>query len=205
MKKHSLHPTQLIMKAIRIISIPPVLALLSLLLIYALRSAYFGSISVLLLGILFLCVLPSAGYILQPLIPAFKDKGREGQRQLAIIFSVIGYLSANLYALIAPVPTPIRWIFLTYLLSGIAMLFFNKVLHIRASGHACGIAGPIMSITYAFGPLALLGILLLVVVYYASIKTKSHTLKELLIGSSLSTVALLLSAFFFRLPLWFAI
>lgn len=194
-----------VMKAVRVITVPPVLALAALVLMYCLQPAFFGGMVNLILSIVFICVLPVSGYVLQPLIPAYKNKGREGQRRLAMLTAVAGYLAGNVYAAIAGVPAPLWWVYLTYLLSGVLILVFNKLVRVRASGHACGVAGPVMLVAYAFGPWALAGFALLALVFYVSIKMKRHTMPQLVLGALLSTAATLLSALVFRLPPWFAV
>lgn len=71
---------------------PPVFAIAFLIVIYSMESTIFTSVWQLIGGIIFLGILPIPGYPLQKYIPYFKEKGREGQRGLAMIFSVIGYL-----------------------------------------------------------------------------------------------------------------
>lgn len=140
---------------------------------------------------MFLCVLPILAYPLQKYIPHFKDKGREGQRSLAMIFSAVGYLLGTLVAFITGAPAELKIIYLEYLLCGIAMLVLNKAFKLKASGHACGIVGPILLMIYfkMYIPAAV-GALLIVPVYVSSLKTKRHTALQLIGGSLIPLVAL---------------
>lgn len=180
-------------KIIRIITIAPIMALLTLSLLYWLRPSIFGSVQSLLLAVIFLTVFPVLGYPLQLLIPYYKNKGREGQRNLAIIMAVAGYIGGIFHAVIGSVSTGLWVIYLTYFISGLGVLVFNKLLRIRASGHACGVAGPIALLVYHLGPAALIGFLLLALVFYSSLKIKRHTLSQLLIGSCIPIVSMLLA------------
>lgn len=180
-------------KIIRIITIAPIMALLTLGLLYWLRPSIFGSVQSLLLAVIFLTVFPVLGYPLQLLIPYYKNKGREGQRNLAIIMAVAGYIGGIFHAVIGSVSTGLWVIYLTYFISGLGVLVFNKLLRIRASGHACGVAGPIALLVYHLGPAALIGFLLLALVFYSSLKIKRHTLSQLLIGSCIPIVSMLLA------------
>lgn len=78
-------------------------------------------------------------------------------------------------------------------------MLFNKALKIRASGHACGIAGPIAILIYFVSPWALLGIVVLAAAGWASLAMKRHASKELVIGSLLSIASLFISVLTVRL------
>lgn len=129
-----------------------------------------------LAGILFLAGLPTLAYPLQKYIPHFKGKGRDGQRSLAMLFSFAGYLLGTIVCFVIPSPKELKSIFLEYLFCGISMLVLNKVFKLKASGHACGVVGPVVMMVY-FGlyiPAAVCA-LFVVPVYISSIKTKRHT------------------------------
>ncbi len=180
-----------ISKVIRIITVPPMFAAVLLITVYIAFSHYYGSIWHLLGGILFLTVLPTLAYPLQKYFAHFKDRGREGQRSLAMIFSFFGYLLGVVVAFAFSAPTQLKIIYLEYLLCGVGMLLLNKVFKIRASGHACGIVGPVIMLLY-FGLYipAIVGTVLIILVYVSSIKTKRHTASQLIVGSVIPAVVL---------------
>ena len=176
-------------KLIRRFTVPPVFAVGLLLIVYAIFPQYFGSIWQLFGGIFFLALLPTLAYPLQKYIPHFKDRGREGQRTLAMIFSFSGYLLGTVLTLVTRAPIELFAIYLAYLLCGIGVVLLNKLIHLKASGHACGIVGPIIMLIY-FGlwiP-AVIGTLLVIPVYVASLQTKQHTAPQLLCGSMIPAV-----------------
>ena len=176
---------------IRKITVPPVFAASLLIIAYIIYPNYFGSIWHVLGGLLFLCILPLLAYPLQKYIPHFKDKGRDGQRSLAMIFSAVGYLLGTLVAFVTHAPVELKIIYLEYLLCGIAMLVLNKVFKLKASGHACGIVGPVLLMLYfKMYILAIVGTLLIIPVYVSSLKTKRHTAPQLIGGSFIPLVAL---------------
>ena len=80
---------------------------------------------------------------------------------------------------------------LEYLISGILILVFNKVFHIRISAHGCGSAGPIFLLLYfgLYAPAAIMAVLT-VIAYVSSVKMKRHTVPQL-VGGSLVSVLLL--------------
>lgn len=73
------------------------------------------------------------------------------------------------------------------------MIIFNKVLHLKASGHACGIVAPVVLFIYfrMFVPAAIGGVLVIPVLI-SSLKTKRHTMPQLLGGCLISVACLLI-------------
>ncbi len=169
---------------IRKITVPPVFAASLLIILYLTNPAYFGSVWQMLGGLLFLVILPLMAYPLQKYIPHYRDGGRDGQRSLAMIFSALGYLFGTITAFLSSAPDEVKIIYLEYLLCGISMLLFNKVFKMKASGHACGVFGPVLLLAYfrMYIP-ALIGALLIIPVYISSIQTKRHTAPQLVGGS----------------------
>lgn len=186
-------------KIIRILTIAPIIAAVMLTIIYLASPEQLGSASNFIISLLFLAILPAISYPLQPITPYFKHQGREGQRNLAIIAANIGYIAGIIYAITDQTPQELLIIFLTYFLSGLLIVLFNKVLKIRASGHACGIAGPIAILIYFISPWALLGIVVLIAAWWASLSMKRHTVRELVAGSLLSIASLFISILTVRL------
>jgi len=180
MKKFS----QTLAKIVRTISIPPLMVLAMLVIVFFTNDAVFaGSWLNLLLAILFLALIPIAAYPAQPLIPKYKKRGREGQRDLALLFTPIGYTGAVVYGLIAHISDGLLVIYLSYFLSVGVLLFFNKIIKFRASGHMCSITGPLMLFVYFVGWKALApSALLWGLICWASLTLKRHTLPEVIGG-----------------------
>ena len=185
-------------KITRKITVPPVFAALLLITVYIAFPDGIGSAWHLLGAIFFLAVLPLLAYPLQKYIPKYRDRGREGQRSLAMLFSFSGYAVGTIVTYIASAPARLKMIYLEYLLCGIAMLVINKAFHLKASGHACGIVGPVAMLCF-FGLLipAVIGTAIIVPVFLSSIKTKQHTLPQLMGGSAIPIAVLLVLMPFF--------
>jgi len=177
-------------KTIRILTVAPIMALFMLLSLYLKSSELFGRFANFGFAILFLTVFPILAYPLQPLIKKYKDKGRDGQRTLAMIFAVLGYIGGCFSALILRAPKSVWIIYLTYLLSGILIMLFNKLFHLKASGHACGVAGPLTLLACFGNILGYLGALILAAVWWASLKMKRHTNGQLVGGTVIPIVVL---------------
>ena len=118
---------QKLAKAIRVVTVAPLMALLLLALLFALRPSVFGNTLNLILAVFFLVVLPLLAYPLQPLVPGFKTKGRDGQRSLAMWMASLGYILGLVTVFFLPVSNYLLVIYLTYLISGVSLVLLNKV------------------------------------------------------------------------------
>lgn len=186
---------------LRKITIPPVFAIVFLLVTYFLQPALIGRPLNLILGLFFLGVLPVLGYPLQKYIPYFKDKGRDGQRHLAMIFSSAGYLLGTLSAFLTKAPSSLYAIYMEYLFCGIVILVVNKVFHLKASGHSCGISGPVLLFLYfkMYLP-AIIGTIFIIPIIVSSIRTKRHTGKQLLGGIVIAFCCMVTVGLIFNVP-----
>ncbi|EHN59689.1 hypothetical protein [Oenococcus kitaharae] len=141
-----------------------------------------------------LVVLPLASYLLADFIPQVRRRGPEGKRRIAFYVYPIGYILAVLYALLFSVKTITFKLLLTYLISAIFLVIFNKVLHIRASGHTCGTVGPYLMATFSLG----LGYgfwlgIAVVIVIWASLYLGRHTVQEIIWGAVCSILGFLIA------------
>ncbi len=185
-------------KTLRIVTIPPLLVAGMLTLLYIFRSSIFEYPIDYAMAIFSLAIVPTLAYPLQRFIPGFKDGGREAQRKLAFIFSPIGYAIGFAYAMIVNVSVELKFIFGTYLASVIALLIFNKLLHVKASGHACGVFGPLIHTVYFLGVPWLIPCALAVwAVIWSSLYLMRHTPKELLFGGMTAMTAFIFCAVYF--------
>lgn len=183
-----------IAKIIRAITIPPVMVLGLLMLLYFERNDVFLSVWQLLWAILFLMIMPILAYPLSNIIPKIKSKGRDGQRNLAFAFNLTGYSLGLMYALIFNVSAHLLIVFLSYFLSVVILTILNKVVKIKASGHACSIAGPLILVIYFLGMKGVIGCaIVFFLVIWSSLMLKRHTLNELIFGSLTSIMAFFIS------------
>ncbi len=178
-------------KAIRVLTLAPLLAAFSLILLRIFRADVFPTDLHFAYMLFFLGILPLLAYPLQPIVPHFKDKGRDGQRTLAMLFAVVGYILCAITCIFTKASTLMWLITLEYLISGLLILIFNKVFHIKISAHGCGSAGPIFLLLY-FGlyiPSAIMTVFT-VFAYWSSVKMKRHTISQLVGGSLVSCLLL---------------
>ena len=177
-------------KIIRIITVAPLAAAVALTLLL-LHGNFFVSNMHYIAALTALTVFPLLAYPISLVKKA--DERRKFQRTLAIVLSVAGYIGGMLFALLTSSSVGERVLYLTYLLSGVAIAFSSFVLKKKSSGHACGIAGPVALLAYYIHPLYLLGLMLLLPVGYASLKMKRHTLPQLISGSVIPILCLFAS------------
>ena len=181
-------------RIIRIITVPPVMALILFIVLFLFKHNIFEKPSDFAAGVLMLVVFPVLAYPLQMAIPAVKKQGRDGQRKLAFIMSLISYTGMLVYGIIEKVNRNMLVICVTYFLTVFILTICNKLLHIKASGHAASCTSPLLFLMYYFSwPLFLPCTIVFLIILWASLVTKSHTLKEFLIGASICMISFAVS------------
>ncbi len=169
---------------IRIVSVPPVMVAALLVLLFTLRDDVFASTAEMLISMTGLAIFPVLAYPLSVAIPSIRKKGRDGQRSLAMYLSAVGYLGVFIYGFAAGVGNDVKLIYTGYFMSVIILLLANKVFHVRASGHACSVSGPLVYTAYFLGVWGLVTcIALWGIIFWASIAMKRHTVKEYFLGT----------------------
>ena len=182
MSKKPLHLT--VAHIVRIVSVPPVMVGILLVLLFTLREDVFATPVEFVASLCGLTVLPILAYPVSAVIPALRKKGREGQRSLAMYFSTVGYVAVFAYGLIAHVGTGLMHIYAGYLFSVVIILVGNKVFKVRISGHACSVSGPLVYSGYFLGIWGIIvGVACWGAILWASLAMKRHTFKEFILGT----------------------
>ncbi len=81
-------------KSIRVLSVPPVMITVLLLLLNRWKPYFFRTRTEIFISIFWLGIVPVLAYPMQKILPHWKQKGREGQRKLAFLFSMAGFSAA---------------------------------------------------------------------------------------------------------------
>ena len=192
-----------IAKAIRILSVPPVMVSALILILAINKDGIFRNTFEIVITIVLLGFVPVSAYGLQKILPGFKEKGREGQRKLAFITSLIGYSGAFLWALIADVENALLLICSTYFFSVVLLTICNKGFHYRASGHACSFTGPLVLLIYFFSWKVMIPCFVIAaLIIWSSIYLKRHTAKELIGGIVVCLFSFALSLLITTLVFW---
>ena len=76
---------------IRIVTAAPIVSMALLLVLFLAVPQLFHGVGSFLMAVLFIVIVPLAAYPLQKHLKNFKNKGREGQRNLAIVTAGAGY------------------------------------------------------------------------------------------------------------------
>ena len=109
-----------------------------------------------------------------------------------MLFSFAGDLLGTVVAFAFSANTIVKIIYLEYLFCGIKMLVFNKLFKLKASGHACGVIGPmLLMMFFKLYIAAALCSVFAIPVFIASVHTKRHTPMQLL-GGALIPLAMLI-------------
>ena len=170
-------------KIIRIITIPPIEAMVMLLILYRLKQEEFGNLGNLLMAVLFLTVIPICSYPIASRKRGEQDM-RNNQRNMAFIFNFLSYLAAMLIGYCVGCTRMLQWILNGYFLAVLILTIVNKVFKIRASGHACSCTFPYLILSYYFGGyVTVICLILYLVEFWASVELKRHTIKEYLAGT----------------------
>lgn len=182
---------QKIAKAVRILTTPPIFAALLCTLLFLLLDGSFASAAHYAAAVGFLTGLPLLAYPIAAAVPSLRKKGRAAQRNLALIFSVVGYVGGFLFAVLGGGAPVEKVLFGTYLISGIALALCT-VLHFKASGHTCGLSGPVAMLSMFVSPWFLCGYSLLTTVVWSSRKLGRHTPMQLFVGTLIPIAAMLI-------------
>lgn len=178
-------------KIIRVLTTAPILSL-GLFTVLYFAGGVFASRTEYIVTIALFTLLPLSAYPLQYVLPPFRSRGREGQRTLAMIMANVGYLLSMVYAMVAGIGSSLLTLYLTYLFSGAALLIINKAFGFHASGHACGLCGPVAALVYFTGWLSLLvGAALFALCLWGSLHMGRHTIPQFFAGSAISVVVFL--------------
>ncbi len=183
-------------RAIRMITAPHFMALLLTSILYAGlgRDAFVTPLHY-IEAVFTLTVLPMLSYLVCRVVPSFKQRGRKLERSLAIVFSVIGYVMGTVFVLTGRGTRLELILYLTYLISGVLTALCSFVFKFKASGHTCGASGPAALMSYSLGPMYLLSFAMLIPVFISSLKLERHSMSQLIAGSIVPIVAMLVSVF----------
>lgn len=184
---------EIVARIMRILTVPPIMALILVSVLAGSRPDILTTQSELAALVLLLAVIPALAYLWQKWRDGRVE--REKQRDIAFVFTAVGYSTAFFGAVASHRNRKLVMICMTYFLSVSLLTVCNKWLHIRASGHACGATSPLLLLVWLTGWKALLPCMLVVGgVAWSSLYLKRHTLRELAAGGAVCIISLVFSA-----------
>lgn len=184
-------------KVTRILTMPPIMALGLILILYFSELDIFNNCIDLLILILFIVIIPPFAYPLQKKFVIFKGDMRVQERKLAIIFSFVSYAILLIYALFYKTTFLYKVVSTTYFISGLLIFISSFISKNNASGHMCGVCGPVALSFYFLGEKWSIAFILLVFVGWSSLYLKRHTFVQLIRGSLIPIIGLLMSIVIF--------
>ncbi|MBE6606687.1 MAG: hypothetical protein E7635_06590 [Ruminococcaceae bacterium] len=186
--------SQITAKIMRVITVPPFLALLLIIYLYYGAGGYFNNYVEAILVAICIVIIPLLAYPICFLFPKLRRGGRKVERGTAFITTGIGYALLLPLVIFGNLTDNLSVICLTYVCSVILLTIFNSTPMLKASGHACGVFGPMLVFIYAGGVYMLAPcILLSTFVVWSSLKLGRHSIRELLLGGICPAVALIIS------------
>lgn len=184
-----------IAKVLRILTVPPFMALLLVAVLSGKREDILTNSAEVIALLLLLSVIPALAYPWQKWTARDGKADREKQRNMAFVFTAIGYTAAFFWAIITHRNRYLVMICMTYFLAVVMLTVSNKCLHIRASGHACGVTAPLIFLAGLAGwKMVPLCLLLAGAAVWSSLHLKRHTIRELAAGCAVCITALAFSA-----------
>lgn len=182
-------------KAIRIVTVPPLLITGMLIILTVSLDNFCGSAGQMILAVILLGLVPILAYPLQKLLPT-KGEVREEQRNLAFVLTFAGYFTALVCSVLGNCGSELQYIIISYFISMTLLVFLNKVMHVRASGHACSVTGTLYFLSFFLGKQAVIPcICIAIAVIWSSLHLKRHTIQEIFWGAAVCLPCIILSAF----------
>ncbi|HHV62552.1 MAG TPA: hypothetical protein GXX51_07950 [Firmicutes bacterium] len=137
----------------------------------------------------FLTLIPLSAYPLARVLTCIRERGRAGERSLAFVMGLIGYFLGTSVSMLLQAPVKVSAIMISYLASATVLAAVNRFAGIKASGHACGVAGPMTLLTWFLGVRGLCLLLVLPAVFWARVASGHHSMRELVLGAMVGVVS----------------
>jgi hypothetical protein len=115
-----------------------------------------------------------------------KEKTFHRQRVASFIFMIVSYPLGWLTLALTDAPRIFTATLATYTFVTIGLIIFNLLLRYKASGHAAGVSGPVVSMIYIFGIWAVPLLLLLPLVTWARLAAHGHSFWQTVAGAAMS-------------------
>lgn len=142
-----------------------------------------------ILALVFISIIPLCSlffYIHKP--GETREQVFHRQRVASFLFMLASYPVGALVLFLTHAPAIFISMAVIYTLVTLGLIVLNKFLHFKASGHAAGVAGPVVSMVYLFGWIATPLLALLPLVTWARLAAKGHNAWQMVVGASLCLV-----------------
>jgi hypothetical protein len=140
-------------------------------------------------AMVFICLLPLTSLFFY--IPVHNEATQttvHRQRVASFVLMMVSYPIGWLVLAQIGAPRIFTALAATYTFVTLGLIFFNLLLHYKASGHAAGVSGPVASMIFIYGVIATPLLLLLPLVTWARLAAKGHNFWQTVVGAVLSGV-----------------
>ncbi len=171
----------------QILNVPVIAGLLLLYFYLKMPAGLPNRLPAFLLALLFLSIIPLCSLFFY--IPGKAQTRQEvlhRQRVASFAFMAVSYPAGVLALHLIGAPRIFTAMAMCYTLITLGLVVFNLILHYKASGHAAGVAGPVVSLIYLYGWIASPLIALLPLVTWARVMAKGHNAWQTVVGAVLS-------------------
>lgn len=140
-------------------------------------------------AMVFVCLIPLASlFFYVPKRNEDKQTTLRRQRIASFVLMMFSYPLGWLVLSSINSPRIFTAIAATYTFVTLGLIVFNLLLRYKASGHAAGVGGPVTSMIYLYGAIAMPLLALLPLVTWARLAAKGHNLWQTVVGAVLSGV-----------------
>ena len=182
-------------KGIRVLTVPPLLITGMLVILTVSLENFCSNMTEMTLAVLLLGLVPILAYPIQRMLPRGGEV-REQQRNMAFVLTFAGYLIALICSMVGNCGSELQYIIVSYFISMTLLVFLNKVMHVRASGHACSVTGTLYFLSFFLGSQAVIPcICIAIAVIWSSLHLKRHTIQEIFWGAAVCLPCIILSVF----------
>lgn len=173
----------------QILNVPVLSGLMISYLYFRFPKAEPNALSGFIWAMVFICVIPLCSLFFY--IPVKNEETQQTvrrQRVASFILMMISYPIGWLVLSQTGAPRIFTAIAATYTFVTLGLIFFNLLLHYKASGHAAGVSGPVTSMIYLYGVIATPLLALLPLVTWARLAAKGHNFWQTVVGAVLSAL-----------------
>lgn len=173
----------------QLLNVPVLSGLMITYLYFRLPAAEPNALSGYLWAMTFVCLIPLTSlFFYIPVKNEEIQKTVHRQRVASFILMMISYPIGWLVLSLTHAPRIFTALAAIYTFVTLGLIFFNLLLHYKASGHAAGVSGPVTSMIFLYGVIATPLLALLPLVAWARLAAKGHNFWQTVVGAVLSGV-----------------
>lgn len=173
----------------QLLNVPILSGLMITYLYFRLPAAEPNALSGYLWTMVFVCLIPLTSlFFYIPVKNEETQKTVHRQRVASFILMMVSYPIGWLVLSLTQAPRIFTALAAIYTFVTLGLIFFNLLLHYKASGHAAGVSGPVTSMIFLYGVIATPLLALLPLVAWARLAAKGHNFWQTVVGAALSGV-----------------